>query len=98
MEQCLEGCPASHAKGDTHTVPTHTPRAHTHIYTHTHTHIYTHIYTLIHVHVLVICAVAIYLLYAKLEEEHGLARRAMSVYDRATRAVQADQQLEVSTC
>jgi len=34
-------------------------------------------------------------LYAKLEEDHGLARRAMAVYDRATRAVQADQQLEV---
>ena len=39
--------------------------------------------------------VAMYLLYAKLEEEHGLARHAMSVYERATKAVSADQQLEV---
>ncbi len=39
---------------------------------------------------------AIYLLYAKLEEEFGLARHAMSIYDRATKAVPADEQLEVS--
>uniref|UniRef100_A0ABD2VYW0 Suppressor of forked domain-containing protein n=1 Tax=Trichogramma kaykai TaxID=54128 RepID=A0ABD2VYW0_9HYME len=32
-------------------------------------------------------AKALYLLYAKLEEEHGLARHAMSVYERATGAV-----------
>ena len=38
---------------------------------------------------------AIYLLYAKLEEEHGLARHAMSVYNRATTAVPADEQFEV---
>ena len=38
----------------------------------------------------------VFLLYAKLEEEHGLARHAMAVYDRATKAVPADQQLEVS--
>ena len=37
----------------------------------------------------------IYLLFAKLEEEHGLARHAMTVYDRATKAVPADEQLEV---
>lgn len=30
---------------------------------------------------------AIYLLYAKLEEEYGLARHAMAVYERATQAV-----------
>ncbi|KAI8977672.1 pre-mRNA splicing factor syf-1 [Mycotypha africana] len=29
----------------------------------------------------------IYLMYGKLEEEHGLARHAMRIYDRATRAV-----------
>ena len=37
----------------------------------------------------------LYLLYAKLEEEHGLSRHAMAVYDRATKAVPADEQLEV---
>jgi hypothetical protein len=41
---------------------------------------------------------AIYLLYARLEEEHGLARHAMEVYDRATRAVQPEDQYEVSFC
>ncbi len=30
---------------------------------------------------------AIYLLYAKLEEQHGMARHAMSVYERAAEAV-----------
>ncbi len=42
------------------------------------------------------CISEVFLLYAKLEEEHGLARHAMAVYDRATKAVPADQQLEVS--
>ncbi len=41
-------------------------------------------------------AKALYLLYAKLEEEHGLARHAMGVYDRATKAVQREEQYEVS--
>ena len=36
-----------------------------------------------------------YLLYAKLEEEHGLARHAMGVYDRATKAVLPQEQNEV---
>lgn len=40
-------------------------------------------------------AKSIYLLYAKLEEEHGLARHAMSVYDRATRAVLPEEQFEM---
>ena len=40
---------------------------------------------------------AIFLLYAKLEEEHGLARHAMSVYDRATKAVPPEEQYQVST-
>lgn len=39
---------------------------------------------------------AIYLLYAKLEEEHGLARHAMNIYDRATRGVEKQEQNEVS--
>lgn len=34
---------------------------------------------------------AIYLLYAKLEEEYGLARHAMAVYERATQAVEAEE-------
>ena len=33
------------------------------------------------------CAAELFLKYAKLEEEHGLVRHAMGVYDRATRAV-----------
>ncbi|XP_066295028.1 pre-mRNA-splicing factor SYF1-like [Branchiostoma lanceolatum] len=36
-----------------------------------------------------------YLLYAKLEEEHGLQRHAMAVYDRSTKAVQSDEQYEM---
>lgn len=32
-----------------------------------------------------------YLLYAKLEEEHGLARHAMAVYERATTAVRSEE-------
>ena len=39
---------------------------------------------------------AIFLLYAKLEEEHGLARHAMAVYDRSTQAVLPEEQNEVS--
>uniref|UniRef100_A0A8B9V8V9 XPA binding protein 2 n=1 Tax=Anas zonorhyncha TaxID=75864 RepID=A0A8B9V8V9_9AVES len=38
---------------------------------------------------------AIYLLYAKLEEEFGLARHAMAVYERATRAVLPAEQREM---
>lgn len=34
-------------------------------------------------------------MYGQLEEEHGLAKRAMNVYDRATRAVEAADRLEV---
>ncbi|XP_055624292.1 pre-mRNA-splicing factor syf1 homolog [Toxorhynchites rutilus septentrionalis] len=33
----------------------------------------------------------LYLLYAKLEEDHGLARHAMAVYERATTAVKEDE-------
>lgn len=40
-------------------------------------------------------AKALFLLYAKLEEEHGLARHAMAIYDRATKAVPPDQQFEM---
>lgn len=40
-------------------------------------------------------AKAIFLLYAKLEEDHGLARHAMSVFDRATSAVLPDEQFEM---
>ena len=38
---------------------------------------------------------ALYLLYAKLEESHGLARHAMAVYDKATTAVKPEEQFEV---
>merc|ERR1740128_808332 len=37
----------------------------------------------------------IFLLYAKLEEEHGMARHAMAVYDRAILAVDKKEQAEV---
>ncbi|XP_063424843.1 pre-mRNA-splicing factor SYF1-like [Mytilus trossulus] len=40
-------------------------------------------------------AKAIFLLYAKLEEEHGLARHAMAVYDRATKAVLPEERYEM---
>ena len=36
-----------------------------------------------------------YLMYAKLEEEHGLARHAMTIYERATKAVLLEEQFEV---
>ena len=38
----------------------------------------------------------LYLLYAKLEEEHGLARHAIAVYERATTAVLPEEQYEVN--
>ncbi|KAG1714240.1 Pre-mRNA-splicing factor SYF1 [Nymphon striatum] len=38
---------------------------------------------------------AFYMLYAKLEEDHGLARHAMAIYDRATKAVLPEQQFEM---
>ncbi|KAK1387568.1 Pre-mRNA-splicing factor like [Heracleum sosnowskyi] len=37
----------------------------------------------------------LYLQYAKLEEDHGLAKRAMTVYDRATKAVTATEKLSM---
>uniref|UniRef100_A0A8C5WMC7 Pre-mRNA-splicing factor SYF1 n=1 Tax=Leptobrachium leishanense TaxID=445787 RepID=A0A8C5WMC7_9ANUR len=37
----------------------------------------------------------IFLLYAKLEEEHGLARHAMALYERATQAVERGEQYEM---
>ncbi|KAL1124380.1 hypothetical protein AAG570_001009, partial [Ranatra chinensis] len=40
-------------------------------------------------------AKGLYLLYAKLEEEHGLARHAMAVYERATAAVLPEEMFEV---
>ncbi|XP_029660132.1 pre-mRNA-splicing factor SYF1-like [Formica exsecta] len=40
-------------------------------------------------------AKALYLLYAKLEEEHGLARHAMSVYERATNAVLLEEKFDM---
>lgn len=38
-----------------------------------------------------------YLLYAKLEEDYGLARHAMSVYERATKAVLPEEQFDMFT-
>ncbi|KAK4696761.1 pre-mRNA-splicing factor SYF1, partial [Phenoliferia sp. Uapishka_3] len=39
----------------------------------------------------------LFLLYGQLEEEHGLAKRAMSVYDRATTAVENADRMEMFT-
>ncbi|WWC73476.1 pre-mRNA-splicing factor SYF1 [Kwoniella pini CBS 10737] len=39
----------------------------------------------------------IYLLYAKLEEEHGLAKRAMGIYDRACTTVQDSDKFDMFT-
>lgn len=39
----------------------------------------------------IFCFLAIYLLYAKLEENYGLARHAMAVYERATEAVEGEE-------
>jgi hypothetical protein len=41
------------------------------------------------------CTAGLYLLYAKLEEEHGMARHAMAVYERATKAVLPEEMFEV---
>lgn len=41
-------------------------------------------------------AKTIFLMYGKMEEEHGLAKRAMKIYDRATEAVDKADQFEVS--
>lgn len=38
---------------------------------------------------------ALYLLYAKLEEEHGLARHAMAIYDRGCKAVLPEEQFQM---
>lgn len=38
---------------------------------------------------------AFYLLYVKLEEQYGLARHAMSIYERATSALPNGEKLEV---
>lgn len=38
---------------------------------------------------------AIYLLYAKLEENHGLARRAIKIYERATEGVLPEERYEM---
>lgn len=38
----------------------------------------------------------IFLLYAQLEEKHGLARHAMAIYNRATKAVDKEDQYAVS--
>ena len=35
-------------------------------------------------------------MYAQFEEEHGLAKRAMAVYDRATQVVNDEDKFEVS--
>ncbi|XP_021845190.1 uncharacterized protein [Spinacia oleracea] len=41
------------------------------------------------------CVKPLYLQYAKLEEDYGLAKRAMKVYDQATKAVPANEKLSM---
>ncbi|XP_057530754.1 uncharacterized protein LOC130809129 [Amaranthus tricolor] len=41
------------------------------------------------------CVKPLYLQYAKLEEDYGLAKRAMNVYDQATKAVPASEKLSM---
>ncbi|XP_021770886.1 pre-mRNA-splicing factor SYF1-like [Chenopodium quinoa] len=41
------------------------------------------------------CVKPLYLQYAKLEEDYGLAKRAMKVYDQATKAVPASEKLSM---
>ena len=38
----------------------------------------------------------IFLMYANLEEDYGLAKRAMAIYDRATKEVEDGDKFEVS--
>src|SRR6266851_7849535 len=38
---------------------------------------------------------SIFLMYTQLEEEHGLAKRAMTIYDRATQVVENEDKFEV---
>jgi len=40
----------------------------------------------------------IFMMYAQLEEEYGLAKRAMSIYDRATQVVENEDKFEVGCC
>lgn len=40
----------------------------------------------------------IFLMYAQLEEEYGLGRRAMAIYERAVSKVQSEDRMEVSSC
>eukprot|EP01100_Stratorugosa_tubuloviscum_P001620 TRINITY_DN1366_c0_g5_i1.p1 TRINITY_DN1366_c0_g5~~TRINITY_DN1366_c0_g5_i1.p1 ORF type:complete len:900 (-),score=376.69 TRINITY_DN1366_c0_g5_i1:36-2699(-) len=39
--------------------------------------------------------IVLYVLYARLEEQYGLARHAMAIYDRATRAVSSDDKYKM---
>lgn len=43
-----------------------------------------------------VCFSALHLLYARLEEQHGLARRAIRIYERATEAVLPEERFEVN--
>ncbi|KAJ1500846.1 pre-mRNA-splicing factor syf1, partial [Coelomomyces lativittatus] len=43
-----------------------------------------------------LCA-SIYVVYGHVEEEHGLARRAMRIYERATHHVPLDRRFDMSS-
>ena len=79
FEQCLDGCPPKFAKGNTSF----------------HGSLPLNLQQGKPLNFTLCFSSAFYLLYAKREEDHGLARHAMSVYDRATIAVLPEEQYEV---
>jgi len=84
FEQCLEQCPGKYAKSMTYFIRL--------FYT-----IKIYYFSLLSLGIQInFCLfIALYLLYAKLEEEYGLARHAMSVYERATNAVLLEERFDV---
>ena len=59
---------------------------------------FSYFYPQINVFLIFSISSAFYLMYARLEEDHGLARHAMAIYDRATKAVLPEEQFEVRAC
>ena len=101
FEQALDGCPAEYAQSNFNVTKW------SHFYVHN---IYTSVIWGIRVTSLSLSLppslppslpfslsphLDLYLLYAKLEEDYGLTRRAMSVYERATEAVLPEEQYDV---
>jgi len=83
FEQCLEQCPGKYAKSMTYFIRLF------------YNFIKISYFSLLGIQINFCLFVALYLLYAKLEEEYGLARHAMSVYERATNAVLLEERFDV---